>query len=70
MLQVLRMKSEVPLLNENSDNGKIISQMCLQKIKKLCFDVGAGMKQLLTTGDLGSKSLKYNNYNSNSNSLL
>jgi len=44
------MKCEVPLLKDTTDgNGKITSQAYLQKIKRLCFDVGAGMKQLVST---------------------
>ncbi|ODN04062.1 ARF GTPase-activating protein GIT2 [Orchesella cincta] len=50
LLQVLRMKCEVPLLRDSTDgNGKITSQVFLQKVKRLCFDVGAGMKQLVST---------------------
>lgn len=52
LLQVLRMKAEMPLLKDSVDGsfkGPYPSEAYLQKIKKLCFDVGAGMKQLVST---------------------
>lgn len=48
LLQVLRMKAEIPHLKEDNSH-KAPSQAFIQKINKLCFDVGAGMKQLVST---------------------
>jgi len=58
MFQVLKMKSEIPLFTDlyiinsspaSSSSSSSSSGLLIQKVKQLCYDVGAAMKQLMSS---------------------